>query len=382
MTIIVNEEDILETYSSRQQQLAYEYLKAIEVLRKNKNPNLCKMSKRFNIPYTTLKHWILEDTTPFPIRAIEYLKSRGLLPLVVEPSSNTFITFIRCFAFVFGDGHICQRFESTQLSGNYDDLVKLKHEVETNLKIETGDEIYESSKNSYRFNISNTAFARLLYGAGAPKGDKTIQDLLLPEWLLKSKKCVKREFLSVLFGNELSTPRKQGSYPCTIQASEFAINKNINLKENAIRYLSQIRNVLKKEFNIECGKATKVDDLTLRKDGSRNYKFSFNILGNVLNTLRFYIEFSLSYATQKQRKFDKLIEVIEEHVIKELEKCHLYRKAIYLRNRHNWGSSKIAKHINFPNTTIGCWIYHNSKPKLLDKEKLAKYLLESLNFKK
>jgi len=155
MNVIVNEENIIRTYSKRQQALAYNYLKAMQLLEMYKNYELSKLSKELKIPYTTLRNWIQKKSIPYPIKT------------VINPDSNRFKTFLRYFAFIFWDGRIGKNYEAVQLCGGYNDLMNLKNQIETNLKIETGDHIYQDSENSYRLNESNTMFARLLYAAGA-----------------------------------------------------------------------------------------------------------------------------------------------------------------------------------------------------------------------
>lgn len=224
MKSVVTFEDILKTYPHKTQKRTKLYLKVIEFieLRDKYGYGSKKISKMLNISRYKIEGWIYQESIPRLIKAIRTLESLGVsLPLNISKNSN-FELFVKIFAFTFGDGGISRDFR-IYLTGYRKYLEKIKKEIENtfNLKCKINKIGNKNNKIGCRL-IRGKSFSldiiggyeshilgRLLNASGAPIGDKVVTSFLVPKWIMKGPKWVKKLFLEVLLGNELQVPRHE-----------------------------------------------------------------------------------------------------------------------------------------------------------------------------
>jgi len=136
---------------------------------------------------------------------------------------------------------------------NCEDLFRIGGEVQK-YKPSTG----YSKLSSYKAVVWNATLARILILAGVPAGDKTKIRYEVPRWIMMSNNEIKLAFLKILFNFDGSIPRNKKDRPCSWQMS-YSVNKKKNLIENGVKFLGQIKKLLK-EFNIKCGEVGQYKD--------------------------------------------------------------------------------------------------------------------------
>src|SRR4030042_6345537 len=125
------------------------------------------------------------------------------------------------------------------------------------------------SGTSYRFSITKTeafAFFELL---GVPVGNKSRVKFQVPKWILEAQDDVQDEYLSGLFGAEMSAPnfyRRKGGNGLDLQPPHFTQSKTIKLHKSLTRFRKQIVSMLKKRGIKTKVYTTKVNFFS-KKDG-------------------------------------------------------------------------------------------------------------------
>jgi len=138
-----------------------------------------------------------------------------------------------------------------------------------------------------------SSFAKLLNILGAPSGNKVFQPFLVPEWIMNGSDSIKKEFLSILLGSEGSAP-SHGRWRI-----QFVLSKSPDHIENLLLFLNPVRSMLY-HFSIT------TSHIQLRNQKGRQYHGRFYIKGKE-NLHKFYKQFSLLYASEKQKILEELI---------------------------------------------------------------------------
>jgi len=152
------------------------------------------------------------------------LIKRNLLPL---KENNLKLPYLaRLMGYLFGDGTVYYSGKKGYVNfyGGEEDLTKIQHDLKVvgynsqaykrkrNFKIKTQYGEKEFTSENCELHCKSTSLARLLELLGAPVGNKTRQDYLVPLWILNSKLWIKRLFLSGFFSAELSKPKLTSKY--------------------------------------------------------------------------------------------------------------------------------------------------------------------------
>lgn len=389
MVPIVTFEDFLNTYLEATKERVRLYLKVMK-LREKYGYGSKKIAKILGVTRTKIEGWVYGGNIPRPIQAIDFLdRIRLEIPILISKNSGS-VLFLKLLAFTFGDGGISSNFRP-YFTGEEIDLNILKKEIENifpffKCKIV---EIKNENTNISGRIIKGTSFAlnlqgngsyilgRLLYAAGAPKGDKIITPFLVPNWVLKGEKWVKKIFLNVLLGNELQAPRIDKSRKASFSSCTFRMVKVEELLETQKKFLNQIKKLLR-EFNIQSGKVKEDKPRKDRKDGKISYPMYFQINKNKLNLFRFFKQFELLYAQRKQRDFEDAIVSVNKSLINELIKIQQYIKTQRLR-RKKLGCRKIARYLDIPEkrSMVDGWIRYGQKPIYFNQREELVELLKS-----
>lgn len=378
-------EGFLKTYSKETQGRVRLYLKVMK-LRNKYNYGSKKIAKLLGVSRYKIEGWIYQKTIPRPIKALKILDKLGLsLPLCIS-KKNKFILFLKIFAFTFGDGGIGRSFR-VYLTGDKRDLEELKEEIENmfSFKCKINEVTSENSKignrliggKSFELSIQGNGsyiFGRLLNVAGAPVGDKVITPFLIPLWIMNRPKWVKKLFLEVLLANEIQTP-KLGSYGCHFGQSKFIMVKVREYIKTQKIFLNQIRELLK-GFGIETSEVKVGLPRRSRKDQKLSYPLYFQINRNKINLYKFYIQFKLLYAQEKQRIFNKTVRSIRKSLKNELKKINYFEKTKELK-KLGLGCRRIAKALDIPDkrSMVDGWLRYSQKPIYIDKREELERLL-------
>ena len=179
------------------------------------------------------------------------------------------LDLVRIVSFIFFDGHLYKDLTGFYFSSkNINVLKELDKIVQRKLQIK-GRFYYDdggagkTKTHKYRVFSRNICFE--LYDLGVPKGDKTITKFLIPEWILKNKRF-SREFVRVAYFCEGSMKEKRKN-----PRIRFNINKAEILLKNGIRFIEQIRKILKDnkiettEIGIYNAKTRKKDNVVVKE---------------------------------------------------------------------------------------------------------------------
>jgi len=105
-----------------------------------------------------------------------------------------------------------------------------------------------------------------LFSVGIASGNKTEKKFLVPVWIFRGKKEIKREYLRGLFtseGSPYATKTKYGKR-WRIEIEQYKILK---LREGGKQFMEQIKKMLEKDFNVKCSPA-RFGKKQQRKDSS------------------------------------------------------------------------------------------------------------------
>lgn len=186
---------------------------------------------------------------------------RRLKLLGLRYSSTAVPYLCKILGFVFGNGAV--RFDqklskgSVVFYGSAEDLddirtdilrlgfnprpVRSRHRAH---KIEAVFDENEFERAESWFTVNSTAFAALLACLGAPVGDKTRQNYLLPAWLKAAPLWQKRLFLAALFGARLSAPQAMSRGGRNFTLPRLSLHKREGFEDGGSAFLAEIAGIL------------------------------------------------------------------------------------------------------------------------------------------
>ncbi|MDO8648000.1 MAG: hypothetical protein Q7R70_06340 [Candidatus Diapherotrites archaeon] len=384
--IIVDENKFLASFGDRQLNLAEKYIQAKEL--QNSIKTISEISRLIKHPERTIYSWLSDKRVPFPIRALNYLKSIRLIPLKVE-DTQSFLLFTELSAFLFGDGHLMKHLGAFSLFGEKEDLELIasllfkQYKIEPHLAINSSESEIRKIKNrvlyrtypkggDYRLNVNSSPLARLLFLAGAPVGDKVSSSTKVPDWVMNSDKEIKRAFLSVLFGNELQCPFIRAKNAFT--SATFGLHKVESKVNELIKFHEQVKSLLA-EFGVTSSPIAGEKNRTLRKDGTLSQKISFYIDGRSPNIVKLFQEIPFKYAEKKQAKFVKAVETFLKNSSGLKKEWETYEKTIQLRST-GLSADRILEKLRLPKNhiyKITGWIYYGRKPLYYDSREILEW---------
>lgn len=358
--IIVDENKFVATYCEYQQNCVKEYAIATN-LRGKLMP--IEIQNQYGITRRRLGHWFYHHKTPRPLRAINCLKQKNLLPLKIEETER-FRTILRLFSWMYGDGTLGKADCYISLTGQKDDLSFFAKEIEQNLGFKTKITFVQTKGNGIAYHLEiqgdgNRILGRLLHAMGAPIGDRVKQVFYLPDWLISSPKWVKKEFLEILFANELQTPALDKNKTSAVKSMNLRLSKDKKLMEHHKQFLSQIKDLVN-EFGLETSDISIDKGEFLRKDGIISVAAGFPILTNHINFLKFANTFNLKYCRAKQESIEKVKKKVIEELSKEIQITKLYDKAMEMKKQGH-GLAKTSRLLNLEYGRIKSW-FGGSKP--------------------
>ncbi|MBI4453597.1 ATP-binding protein [Candidatus Woesearchaeota archaeon] len=302
--IIIDEQDIINTYNQRQQEQCRLYYQYISIKEKNPNWGYKRIAKVMGQPIGKTRWWHAKKHIPFPIQTANWLKERGLLPLTITHPKLPLIA--KVIGATFGDGGVFENLNGIFLSSSEKEAVQeFGSDLEEifNLSKDENSRIIEGGEygHSWCYQNTNRNVIRFFLALGAPKGNKTKIELKSPGWIKLNNK-LEDEFYGSFLGGELGTPiiHKQGNYLTTL---EVGITGLPRLKENRIFFLNELGDYLhKNRVN-----TTSIYEGTSKTEGS--LVFRLLIEKKMDNVLLFLININLNYC---KYKVDRLYKALGE----------------------------------------------------------------------
>ncbi|MBS3135945.1 ATP-binding protein [Candidatus Woesearchaeota archaeon] len=267
--IIIDEQDIINTYDQRQQELSKSYYEYLELKKDNPYWGYKKLAKKLGVSYGRTRCWWDNNTAPVPVQTAEWLKSRGLLPLKLDNPKLPLIA--KVIGATLGDGGIFENINAIFLSSSEKNAVEeFGRDIEAifDLKEMQNSRIIEGGEfgHSWCYQNTNRHVIRLFLALGAMRGNKTKLNYSVPSWI-RLNPIFEDEFYGSFLGGEIGTPiiHKNGNY---LTSFEVGITGSNKLRENREYFLTEIRNyLLRKRVNstsIYVGKTKRENSLIFR----------------------------------------------------------------------------------------------------------------------
>ncbi len=241
---------------------------------------------------------------------LNWFNKRGFLNLKLNSWQMPYL--IKILGLLFGDGTM--NFIGKDLKGHVmfygkkEDLKAVQMDLTTigikskiykrlrNHKIKTHyNKIYKFFVTEYSLHINSKAFVILLYLLGAPIGNKTAQKFFIPSWLWDSPLWHKRLFIAAFFGAEMSKPATINKY--NFYSPTLNINKIIPLKNNGIKFLEELRQLLV-SFDVKTSKVVEVEGLSNK---GKTIGLRFQIYSTSENLIKFFKTIGFEYNKEKQK---------------------------------------------------------------------------------
>ena len=315
----------------------------------------------------SLDHKVLSRLNDGRLEYIEIGKAKNIARSLVRPyGTRKECILARIFGYMLGGGSVSfsdDGFQGRVFGDRVDlerisyDIKKLHHffytgdsgkisEIHSDSVINTV--LYGEKKVSgigYEMAISRS-LADKLVSLGYPVGKKTNQSYLIPEWIMKGDKDVKREFLSAYMGAEATNPSFRGNEDNKLKKSfyvpRFSINKREDLVEEGLKIIEQFRELFK-EFDINISNVG-VTYSNIRKDGTISKEIRVTI-GNEFDNLRRFLDIGYRHCLEKEKE-GEIIKLYLDYVAE----CDKDRKDIcsLIFDLYNRGKPRreIVSHIN------------------------------------
>ena len=303
--IVIDEQDIINTYDERQQEQCRLYYQYLELKSQNPAWGYKRIAKAMGQNIGKTRWWHAKRHIPVPIQTANWLKERKLLPLKIDNPKLPLIA--KVIGATFGDGGIFENLNAIFLSSsNIKDTEEFSKDLQ---KIFGNDvllntELREGGEYGHSWCMSNTNrnIIRFFVALQAPVGNKTSKELKIPSWIKLNEKF-EDEFYGSLFGSELGVSKYDKNKP----RIEFAITGKEKFEDNRLEFLREIINYLKSRGIQVTDK--QIDIRPVKARGSENnWIFRFLLSNTYSNLLNFVEEIKINYCNLKKWKLRILID--------------------------------------------------------------------------
>ncbi|MBM3303698.1 MAG: hypothetical protein FJY76_01265 [Candidatus Aenigmarchaeota archaeon] len=176
-------------------------------------------------------------------------------------------------------------------------------------------------KQPYKAVISNACIAMILILCGAPAGDKTKKNFLIPDWIMNGYDEIKRQFLRAFFSFEASMPFRKSKRHHAFQMSLF-MNKSSHLLQNSIDFFSQIIKLLEC-FGVACSRIAS-------RPHSIGKNTTYFTITNQKSIVNFYRNIGFSSPDKQARLKSCILDISRFHRLKSGFVCELIQE---MKNR-------------------------------------------------
>jgi len=300
--IIIDEQDIINTYPQEQRDLAASYYQYMGLSEQKPSWGYKRIATKLGVSYGRTRWWWDNDeSAPVPVQTIEWLKKLGLIPLKIDNPKLPLLA--KVLGSTFGDGGIFQNLNGIFLSSYEKDAVEeFSRDLEKvfNLKQNENSRIIEGGVygHSWCYQNTNRNIIRFFLALGAPKGNKTKIELRVP-WWISLLENIEDEFYGSFFGGELgsSSLHKDKNRLTTL---EVGITGPPKFDKNRVEFLKSIETYL-------LGKQIKCNQLYKRRLDENSVIYRLQIAKNMDNVLLFLMNIRLNYCKYKTDRLYKAL---------------------------------------------------------------------------
>ncbi len=312
--VIIDEQDIINTYDKKQQEQCRLYYAYKELKSKNPSWGYKRIAKALGQSDGKTRWWHAGKHTPVPIQTVDWLKKKGLLPFKVDNIKLPLLA--KVLGATFGDGGVFENLNGVFLSSSELESVK---EFGRDLAEVFGEDVDKNSRiieggiegHSWCYQNTNRNVIRFLKALDAPIGNKVNMNLNVPAWVYLLE-VLKDEFFGSFIGREFGSPKvhKQKNRLDTL---DISIGGKPNFIDNRLRFLNQLKDYLESKG---------IESTSIYKSELKTGKtIIFRLLVSVKfdNVVRFLKYTKINYCKYKK---EKLVNSIEEFGSLKKKKYH------------------------------------------------------------
>lgn len=348
--IIIDEQDIINTYDVRQQEQCRLYNEYLDFKTKNPTWGYKRIAKAMGQKIGKTRWWHDKKHLPVPLQTVNWLKQRNLLPLRINNLKLPLIA--KVLGATFGDGGIFENLNGIFLSSSEKKAVEefgLDLENLFNLNKNENSRIIEGGEygHSWCWQNTNRSVIRFFLALNAAHGNKTKKELKMPQWI-KLKEELENEFFGSFFGGELGSP-SQHVEKNRLTGIEIGITGYPKYRENRLQFLAGVA-----EYLLRKGIVTNsiYEGYTKMSD---NKMFRLQISTKFDNVIKFLMHIKLNYCTYKTERLYLALEKWASHKKKKyyelmergygaeqaMKTLHLTPNSLYLLLNHFGPAEKI-----------------------------------------
>ncbi len=297
--IIIDDQAIINIYDERQREQCKLYHQYQELKQQNPTWGYKRISKALGQPEAKTRWWHAKKHLPVPIQTTNWLKERGLLPLKIDNPKLPAIA--KVLGATFGDGGIFDNLNGIFLSSSEKEAVEefgkdleeifVLHKDQNSRIIESGE-----YGHSWCYQNTNRNIIYFFLALGAPRGNKTKINLIIPPWV-KINPALEKEFFGSLFGSEIGIPKIHVSGK-HLNTFDFAITGKLGLEEARNSFLNTIKEYLA-DYGIKTGKIIK---RSIKRGDKEVILYRFLFSTEFENLINFSKHCKLNYCQYKKEK--------------------------------------------------------------------------------
>ncbi|MHA1303031.1 MAG: ATP-binding protein [Candidatus Heimdallarchaeaceae archaeon] len=302
-SVILDEDDIINTYPLKHQKQAYLYKEYLEVKEHHPDWGYKRISLSLSQNESKCRWWYNGKHIPIPIQTVNWLKERGLLPLTLSNPKLPIIS--RIIGSLFGDGGIFTNLNAIFLSSKELDSVKkfgkdladiFGEDTTHNSRIIEGGE----KGHSWCYQNTNRSIIRFFVALGAPIGNKTKINFHIPAWIY-SNEHLQDEFFGSYLGGELGVPlvHTKGRFLNTLDVGITADDQTL---ENRYMFLGAVRDYLGSKGIT----TTSISKRSIKQN--RKYLVRLLISAKYENLMQFTQNVKLNYCKYKTEKLQSTLD--------------------------------------------------------------------------
>lgn len=303
------------------------------------------------------------------------LRNKSLLPLFSD--NKKLLVIARLIGALFSDGNLYigknnYREISFTLGQKEDvkdvikdlDLLGFRYHFSERINTRKID-LREFQMHTWKVKCCSTALWLLFKSLGAPVGNKTIQNYKIPDWIMKAKKEIKKEFLKAYIGGDgpkvtISLIKREKKQPYNkVSINDIEFYKKALYARSGIIYAEQLKELLNR-FGV------KVNKIFSKRININKKKISIIhiCISSSVESAYSYCKIGFSYCKQKRDATFPVSQFLEYLIQKRRIWKEKYEKALNLYNTQDKSIQKISKILDVSENTVYGWIKLRKKPNI------------------
>ncbi|MGE0793502.1 MAG: DUF87 domain-containing protein [Candidatus Woesearchaeota archaeon] len=291
--------------------------------------------------------------------------------------SNERLIYARLLGAIFSDGWMSKN-KQVGFSGKNEDMLLIKEDL-SKLNLKSSNIVDFINKNpsivtkndgnkltifgsGSSIHCSTNAFNKFKH-LGAHVGEKVIQNISVPSWILNGSKKIKAEFLAGLMGGDGDKPSIS---KLNCQAIRLYFSKINELDKEAKKYAADLMNLFN-ELNVKTSLIIRKGNIR-KKDGKKTTKYIISIHNENDNLINFFEKINYRYNLKKEVLSKQILLYLKKKEYETKRREQLRQEALELKKK-KLGKVKIARLLNTYSSLVAKWIYnsYNNKSASLTK---------------